>query len=232
MSRRTGRHTTRYGQTQYERQTPSDDSVYEAEAEPEEEYFEAEETVTGEPIEDGFDADISEAEEIADESPESLQERIAELEAQLATRRIEKERDNGKLMDLNSMYVRLQSDFDNYRKRTNEQMKSMKTEGAADVIGRMIPVLDVIGQALQMITDEKVAEGVQMINRQILDVFASYGVTEIAALGKEFDPEIHNAILQVPAENPEMSGLVIEVLQKGYRMGDKILRHSVVKVAR
>ena len=71
-----------------------------------------------------------------------------------------------------------------------------------------------------------------MIERQLCDVLAGFGVTEIPALGKPFDPELHNAILQVEAEKPEAAGKVIEVFQKGYAMGDRILRHSVVKVAR
>ena len=96
---------------------------------------------------------------------------------------------------------------------------------------KVIPIADVIGNALKMITDEKVAEGVNMINRQLNDTLAAFGVEELQALGKPFDPALHNAILRVPAEKPEMSGCVIEVFQKGYRMGDKILRHSVVKVA-
>lgn len=157
---------------------------------------------------------------------------IEKLNAQLAEALSENNRINSRLMDINTVYVRLQSDFDNYRKRMTEQVKNAKSEGAAEVIAKIIPVLDVINQALQMITDEKVAEGVQMINRQILDLLANFGVTEIPALGKPFDPEIHNAILQVNVENQDLDGQVIEVFQKGYRMGDKIIRHSVVKVAR
>ena len=130
------------------------------------------------------------------------------------------------------MYVRLQSDFDNYRKRTAEQLGRAKNDGIAEAIIKMIPVLDVMTQALRMITDEKVAEGVSMINRQVLEAFNAFGVTEIPALGKPFDPELHNAVMQVPAARPEDEGMVMEVFQKGYRMGDRILRHSVVKVAR
>lgn len=162
----------------------------------------------------------------------ALEREIAELESKLSAAVSDKEKELGKVRDFNTMYVRLQSDFDNYRKRTAEQLGRAKNDGIAEAIIKMIPVLDVMTQALRMITDEKVAEGVSMINRQVLEAFNAFGVTEIPALGKPFDPELHNAVMQVPAARPEDEGMVMEVLQKGYRMGDRILRHSVVKVAR
>lgn len=173
------------------------------------------------------------------EAPDENAEKIAELSAEitdlenrLSAALADKDRETARAKDINGMYVRLQADFDNYRKRTNEQLKKAKGDGIADAMTKVILALDVIGQALQMITDEKVAEGVRMIERQLCDVLAGFGVTEIPALGKPFDPELHNAILQVEAEKPEAAGKVIEVFQKGYAMGDRILRHSVVKVAR
>ena len=162
----------------------------------------------------------------------ALEREIAELESKLSAAVSDKEKESGKVRDFNTMYVRLQSDFDNYRKRTAEQLGRAKNDGIAEAIIKMIPVLDVMTQALRMITDEKVAEGVSMINRQVLEAFNAFGVTEIPALGKPFDPELHNAVMQVPAARPEDEGMVMEVLQKGDRMGDRILRHSVVKVAR
>ena len=162
----------------------------------------------------------------------ALEREIAELESKLSAAVSDKEKESGKVRDFNTMYVRLQSDFDNYRKRTAEQLGRAKNDGIAEALIKMIPVLDVMTQALRMITDEKVAEGVSMINRQVLEAFNAFGVTEIPALGKPFDPELHNAVMQVPAARPEDEGMVMEVLQKGYRMGDRILRHSVVKVAR
>ena len=166
------------------------------------------------------------------EQADAIARELAALEAKLAAAVSEKERETARAKDVNGMYVRLQADFDNYRKRTTDQLGKAKEDGVAEAMTKVIPTLDVIGQALQMITDEKVAEGVQMINRQLLGVLQSFGVTEIPALGKEFDPELHNAILQVKADKPDAEGRVIEVFQKGYRMGERILRHSVVKVAR
>lgn len=166
-----------------------------------------------------------------DERIASLESEISELESKLSAALSDKDKETDKLKDVNGMYIRLQSDFDNYRKRTAEQLKHTKEDGIADAMTQVIPVLDVIHQALKMITDEKVAEGVRMIDRQLAGVLGGFGVREIAALGKPFDPEIHNAILQVKAEKDSDRGTVIEVFQKGYAMGDRILRHSVVKVA-
>ncbi len=161
----------------------------------------------------------------------SLESVISELEAKLSVALSERDKETDKLKDVNGMYARLQSDFDNYRKRTAEQLKHTREDGIADAMTQIIPVLDVINQALKMITDEKVAEGVRMIDRQICGVLGGFGVSEIAALGKLFDPELHNAILRTKAEKESDVGTVIEVFQKGYAMGERILRHSVVKVA-
>ncbi len=171
------------------------------------------------------EGDVSETETI------SFTDKIAELEEKLKTAETELEKSFEKVKNLNTMYVRLQADFDNYKKRTADQLKNMRGEGIAEAMIKVIPIADVIGNALKMITDEKVAEGVNMINRQLNDTLEAFGVEEIQALGKPFDPTLHNAILRVPSDDPEMSSNVIEVFQKGYRMGDKILRHSVVKVA-
>ncbi len=175
--------------------------------------------------------DLPETESDAETETVNFTEQIAELEEKLKKAEDELEKSFSKTKDINTMYVRLQADFDNYKKRTAEQLKNARGEGIAEAMMKVIPIADVIGNALKMITDEKVAEGVNMINRQLNDTLASFGVEELQALGKPFDPALHNAILRVPAEKPEMSGCVIEVFQKGYRMGDKILRHSVVKVA-
>ncbi len=134
--------------------------------------------------------------------------------------------------ELSNLVNRMQADFDNYRKRNAELNKKQKEDGMVAVIEKVVPVLDVMKQAISMITDEKVAEGVKMIYRQINEMLASFGVTEIPALGEQFDPNLHNAIMQVKVKDADKVNMVVEVFQKGYRMGDRIIRHSVVKVAK
>ncbi len=99
------------------------------------------------------------------------------------------------------------------------------------MLEKLIPELDVLKQAIQSISDERVAEGVKMIYRQILDILTAFGVEEIPALGMQFDPNLHNAVMNVKTTDPSKLNMVVEVFNKGYKLGDRILRHSVVKVA-
>lgn len=126
---------------------------------------------------------------------------------------------------------RLQADFDNFRKRNADSLGRAVTDGESNVILKLLPALDAFEQALAMIADPAVAEGVDMIRRKIAETLAGFDVEQIVSLGEEFDPEYHNALTRVDVEDEAMSGRVVEVLQQGYRRGDKILRHALVKVA-
>lgn len=169
------------------------------------------------------------AEESAGEA-DTMAKQIEELSGKLAEAEAMIEKNAARAEEQNNVLLRLQADFDNYRKRTADQTKKIREDGAVDVLMKFIPVLDVVNQALAMITDEKVAEGVRMIYNQLNELLGSYGVTEIDALGKEFDPNLHSAMMQVSVQNPDQVGVVVEVFQKGYQMEGRILRHSVVKV--
>ena len=129
------------------------------------------------------------------------------------------------------MASRLQADFDNYRKRTNETNKRVRDEGVCAVIEKLLPVTDVISRALTMITDEKVAEGVKMIARSMDGLLRDFGVREIDAIGQPFNPALHNAVLRAEPDENTASDTVVEVYDKGYMFGDKVLRPAVVKVA-
>ena len=158
--------------------------------------------------------------------------RIKDLEDMLEKSAAESEKNLARARDLNTMYVRLQADFDNYKKRTAAQLEKERGEGIVAVLAKMLPIADVIDNALAMRKDESVAEGVAMVKRELEKAMAAFGVTEIKALGKPFDPAYHEAILKVPCgQDSEMSGKVTEVFRKGYAIGDRVLRHSVVKVA-
>ena len=124
---------------------------------------------------------------------------------------------------------RTQADFDNFRKRNVEAVKQARADGGNDVVLSMLPVLDTVEIAINMISDEATKSGVQLIQKKFQEVFAKYGVKEIDALGSEFDPNLHNAVMQV--EDEENAGKVVEVLQKGYTRDGKVIRPSMVKVA-
>ena len=169
---------------------------------------------------------------VAPEPKPDVGTQITQLSQQLAIAQAVAAKEKSRSEELGNLVTRMQADFDNYRKRNAELNKKQKEDGIVAVIEKVVPVLDVLKQAVAMITDEKVAEGVKMIYRQITEMLTGFGVTEIPALGEQFDPNLHNAIMQVKVKDADKVNMVVEVFQKGYRMGDRIIRHSVVKVAK
>ena len=135
----------------------------------------------------------------------------------------------GKVSD--DTYMRLVADYENYKRRASTSRSEGYIDGQNEVLSSIVETLDNLDRAISMIADESIAGGVKMIQKQLIDKLAHFGVTEIDCLGKPFDPEFHNAVMQGEAESPEQSDTVIEVLQKGYYKGNKVLRHSFVKVA-
>ncbi len=169
--------------------------------------------------------------ELQQEEYKSLQAQIATASQQLSIAQAIAVKEKSRSEELSNLVNRMQADFDNYRKRMNESNKRLKEDGICAVLEKLIPALDVLKQAIQSIPDEKVADGVKMIYRQIVDVLSAFGVEEIPALGEQFDPNLHNAVMKVKTTDPSKANMVVEVFNKGYRMGERILRHSVVKVA-
>lgn len=135
-----------------------------------------------------------------------------------------------KAQEMTDMAQRLQAEFDNYRKRTNENSRKAREDGAVDVIMKILPLTDVIAQAMSMISDENVKKGVSMIESEITKLLSLYGITEIEAEGKEFDPKLHEAIMQAPAESEDQKDTVKTVFQKGFIMGEKVIRPARVIV--
>lgn len=149
-----------------------------------------------------------------------------------------KSEDNNKLQEaydkLNQQYIRLAADFDNYRKRQEQERESLVKYGTETALKKMLEVLDNFerGQkALEGVEDsEKVKECFQLVHKQVWDTLSKLGLEEIKAVGEEFDPNFHEAVMQTPTtEHPEHT--VINELQKGYKVGDKILRPTLVNVA-
>lgn len=132
--------------------------------------------------------------------------------------------------ELTDICQRLQADFDNYRKRNVEMTKRIKEDAANDIIIKFLPILDVVDTAISMIKEESVSSGLIMIQKQLIAIFEDNGVKEINALNEDFDPNLHNAVMCV--DDSEHSGKVVEVMQKGYIRGDKVIRHCAVKIAK
>ena len=134
------------------------------------------------------------------------------------------------LAELNDRFLRLAAEYDNYRRRTAQEQERIYGDAYAAALSAMFPVVDNLERAAQYSDGESVAKGVAMILKSVEETLQKLGVTEIEAMGKTFDPEYHNAVLHVDDEAFGESEIV-EVLQKGYMKGDRVLRYAMVKVA-
>ena len=128
-------------------------------------------------------------------------------------------------------YLRLAAEYDNYRKRSSKEMKTMYSEARADTVVKLLPVYDNLERALKMeCSDEAFHKGVEMTMTQMTEILESMGVTVIQAVGEVFDPNRHNAVMAI--ENPELGEkTIVEEFQKGFMLGEKVLRFSTVVVA-
>lgn len=131
-------------------------------------------------------------------------------------------------------FMRLQAEFDNFRKRTLREKMELVTSGGADVLKAMLPVLDDMQRAVEASekSDDIAAlrEGEKLIAQKFADALKQRGIVEIEAVGKDFDADIHEAVAKFPAADEEQKGKVIDVVQRGYKLGDKILRYAKVVV--
>ena len=129
-------------------------------------------------------------------------------------------------------YLRLAAEYDNFRKRSAKEREKTYTDARADVIGKLLPVYDNLERALKMeCSDESYYKGVELIMTQLTDMLDSLGVKEIPAVGQSFDPNLHNAVMSV--ENPELGeNMIAEEYQKGFTLGDRVIRFSTVVVTK
>ncbi len=128
-------------------------------------------------------------------------------------------------------YLRLCAEYDNFRKRSQKERESLYTDIKADTLLKFLPVYDNLERALaQSTADEAYRKGVEMIMAQFNTTLEKLGITEIEALGKTFDPNMHNAVMHVEDENFGENE-VVEVFQKGFKLNDKVIRFAMVKVA-
>jgi molecular chaperone GrpE len=161
-----------------------------------------------------------------------IQAQIANLNQQLGIVQAVALKEKNRADELNNLVTRLQADFDNYRKRTNENNQKLKEDGIVEAVKKIIPLLDILRQAIAITQDEKTVEGLKMMAKQFSDGLGSLGVTEIPSLGEQFDPNLHEAVMQVKVKDSANINIIVEVFQKGYRLGERIIRHSVVKVGK
>lgn len=131
-------------------------------------------------------------------------------------------------------YLRAQADFDNYRRRTIKEKEDLTQYASLKLVGQLLPVLDNFQRALQTggegAESGSFAKGVDMIYRQLSQVLEAEGLKPMESVGQPFDPELHQAIMQVESEEYD-EGIVVEVIQPGYMMKDKVIRPAMVKVS-
>lgn len=191
------------------------------EAEEKEVEAKAEETKEAAPEE------TSETIEATEENAEAKAEDTAEEES------AGNEKLKAKIDELNDKCLRQMAEFENFRKRTDKEKEAMFETGAKSVIEKILPVIDNFERGFDALTDEdkdsKFAEGMKMIYKQLMDELDKIQVKPIEAVGKEFDPNLHNAVMQTESDEYE-SGIVAQELQKGYTYRDQVVRHSMVAV--
>ncbi len=139
-----------------------------------------------------------------------------------------------KIEELSDRLIRSMAEFDNFRKRTEKEKSQMFETGAAEIIEKILPVIDDFERGLAATSDEEkttsFAQGIEMVYKKLMSILADLGVQPIEAVGKVFDPMFHNAVMQTPSDEYD-SGVVVQELQKGYIYKDRIVRHSMVMVA-
>jgi len=136
--------------------------------------------------------------------------------------------------NLNNQYLRLAADFDNYRKRQAQERENLINYGKTEAFSKLLEVLDNFDRAEKALKDSDdancVKEAFTVLHKQITDSLEKMGLTLIETVGKEFDPNVHDAVMQTPStEHPDQT--IIAELQKGYKLGDKVLRPALVNVA-
>ena len=200
----------------------------------------------GEPGEDQAEEEnakeASEDEEVSDneeEEPDEEQEPDEEDEDKKSGKKLfgkknKKDKKDEKIEELTDRLTRQMAEFDNFRKRTEKEKSQMYEIGAKDIIEKMLPVVDNFERGLDAVKeedkDDPFIQGMEMVYKQLMTVLGELGVKPIEAVGKEFDPNLHNAVMHVEDENFG-ENIIAEEFQKGYMYRDSVVRHSMVKVA-
>lgn len=172
---------------------------------------------------------VEEAEEAVAEEPETEKEK-----GSFFKKKEKKDKKDEKIEELTDRVRRQMAEFDNFRKRTEKEKTQMFETGAKSIVEKTLPVVDNFERGLAAVTEEEkgtpFVEGMEKIYKQMMTVLEEAGVKPIEAVGQEFDPNLHNAVMHV--EDEEFGeNIIAEEFQKGYTYRDSVVRHSMVKVA-
>lgn len=187
----------------------------------------AEQEIKKEPVQEPVAEETTHTEP---EKDEKKGKKVSRKELEEVQAELEKTRQE--LAALKDQYLRTRAEYDNFRKRTEREKAAIYGDGASDAIKGMLPVADNLERALAQkeCSVEDLMKGVEMVQTQFLDSLKKLGVTPMGNVGDEFNPEIHNAVSHIDDENLEIN-VISAVFQKGYMLGDKVVRHAMVQVA-
>ena len=182
-------------------------------------------------------AEASEAAEAPEAEPskkdKKLKEEIKQLKddnRKLAAKAAELDKVSAELADTKDKYLRVCAEYDNFRKRSQKERDGIFTDAYADALKEILPIFDNLERAAQYTEPDKLVDGLSLIFKSAKDTLTKLGVEEFGAAGDRFDPNLHNAVMHLEDETLGEEEIV-EVFQKGYRKGERIIRHAMVKVA-
>ena len=172
--------------------------------------------------------------ETVEEKPEkpdkAEKKKVKELEKKLAEAQKSLEERTQECAETADKYLRMMAEYDNFRKRSAKEKESIYADAYADALKSILPIIDNLEKAAEYKDAEKVSKGVEIILKSAADALTKMGVVSFGERGEQFDPNRHNAVMHVEDESLE-EGVIVDVFQKGYSKGDKILRYAMVSVA-
>ena len=195
----------------------------------------AEEVLEGEVVEEEAEETLEDAEsDKCEEETSETEEGEEKPKKPFFKKKDKKDKRDEQIEELTDRVKRQMAEFDNFRKRTEREKAAMFEVGAKSVIEKILPVVDNFERGMASLSEEELeapfAQGMDKIYKQLITTLEGLDVKPIEAVGKEFDPEFHNAVMHIDDENYD-ANIVVEEFQKGYMYRDSVVRHSMVKVA-
>lgn len=174
--------------------------------------------------------DVELTEEMPQEDVNEAEESKATEEESTETNETAEQKKYDELYD---KYLRLMAEYDNFKKRTQKEKNEMYCLAVAETVEKLLPVADNLDRAISALDEKEsteFSEGVKMVSKQFFEILTKIGVVEIEALGAQFDPNLHNAVMHIDDDEYD-ANVIVEQFMKGYKYQEKVIRHSMVKVA-
>ena len=171
---------------------------------------------------------VEETEKAPEEKAAKKSKGDKKLENEIEALKKQLEEKESALAEQKEQHLRIAAEYENFRRRSKAEREGVYSDACTDIVSEFLPVLDNIERAAAYATDEKVAEGINMMAKAFGETLSKLGVEEIEA--KVFDPNVHNAVMHVD-DDAYGEGEIVEVFQKGYKRGEKVIRYAMVKTA-